>query len=67
MEQQESLNMTNEKLIKYNELVALTQKRAKELEREKKSVKPNLAKIARLENILKELTRTTKKMVEFSR
>lgn len=67
MEQQEQLNMSNEKLLKYNELTALITKRSKELEREKKQSKPDNKKIARLENIVKELTKTTKKMVELSR
>ncbi len=67
MEQQESLNISHEKLQKYNELTALITKRSKELEREKKQSKPDNKKIARLENIVKELTKTTKKMVELSR
>lgn len=67
MEQQEQLNMSNEKLLKYNELTALIAKRSKELEREKKSANPSADKIARLENIVKELTKTTRKMVEASR
>lgn len=67
MEPQEQLNMSHERLLKYNVLTNLIAKRSKELESEKKRSNPDMVKIARLENIVKELSITTRKMAEVSR